>query len=108
MSHHVTDPEREAPPPIDPDPLTMLDPSETDVKRALWEAMEVERIDAMTARVTNHSYAEPTEHVTEVMLAGDYASSCTCPHNEYRGADCKHMLRVAIAIRNGEIEREAF
>ncbi|MXR40794.1 SWIM zinc finger family protein [Halobaculum sp. WSA2] len=47
-------------------------------------------------RVTNHSYAEPSEHSYVVTIDGDLPIACECPADEHYNPACKHRLAVAI------------
>jgi hypothetical protein len=65
-------------------------------RRAQWEGFEFRVPAAGRVRVENVSYGEDSDdHVYVVEVAEHVgATSCTCPHREYRSERCKHMAAV--------------
>ena len=72
--------------------------SETTLKRALWEDLAATLlVTGEMVNVANRSYGNGgVGHTYTVTLATDGTpSSCTCPHNTYHGAPCKHLVFIA-------------
>lgn len=82
---------------------------ERTLKKAYWERLECEAMDLGLVLVRNESYADPMEHCHEVSVdpTGEIVYSCSCPQFIYRGAVCKHMVAVAMALDSGELARES-
>jgi hypothetical protein len=64
-----------------------------DELRAEYEGFEFRVPAEGRVLVTNVSYGseEKDEHRYVVSVSDGFVRSCTCPHHEYRQANCKHM-----------------
>ena len=71
--------------------------TEKTLKRSLWEDMAVTVCaDGEHVNVANRSYGnDGVGHTYTVTMADEVPSSCTCPHNTFHSAICKHMIFVA-------------
>ena len=67
--------------------------SRRDELRAEYEGFEFRVPAEGRVLVTNVSYGqdEKDEHRYVVSVQDGFVRSCTCPHHEYRQANCKHM-----------------
>ena len=99
--------------PITQSALSWLRETETldllTLKRAYWEALEVEAIDVGLVYVRNESYTDPTEHTHEVSIepTASIVCHCTCPQYTYRGKVCKHMVATALALDTGDLSPQS-
>lgn len=82
------------------------------LKKAYWER---KRYDIVPKRygvvaVINHCYPDPDEHAHEVGVnQHGIVHHCDCPAYTYNSGSsiCKHMVAVALAIDDGELDLEA-
>ena len=78
------------------------------LKRAYWEDLRVYNVDYGTVELLNHSYDNPGGHHSTVSVNRDgLVHYCDCPHYQYRGEVCKHMVSVAMKIDDGELDLDA-